>query len=360
MKKNFQPVFDKGQRTLRTVDDLANEGFVLSTERQSLESVAELYEIAVTPEVTKIIDKNDANDPIAKQYLPSVKELKILPEERQDPIGDYAHSPVKALVHRHRDRVLLKVTHSCAVYCRFCFRRDMVGADGDAITQTDIDQALDYIVQHDEISEVILTGGDPLILAPKKLGALINRLQTIPHVKWLRIHTRIPAVAPEKIDSDMLEALSTIKPVLMAVHINHAREMTVNVGAALARLAHQGIMLLGQSVLLKGVNDNVGALQELFETMLQHRIKPYYLHHPDLTVGTSHFRMSLEEGMALMNTLRQHVSGIAIPNYVLDIPGGYTKIPLTSDYVRLHPTQPNTYFLTEPGGKEHMYHDILG
>ncbi len=215
---------------------------------------------------------------------------------------------------------------ACAVYCRFCFRREMVGPQGDTVTQEHVDQALDYIESHDEITEVILTGGDPLMLSPERLGKLLNRLQAIPHVRWIRLHTRIPVVSPKKITTDMIAALKGIKPVYLAIHTNHAREFTVEAGAALARLAQNGIVLLGQSVLLKGINDSVDVLRELFETMLMHRIKPYYLHHPDLTSGTSHFRMSLERGMDLMAALRaEDVSGISIPQYTLDIPAGSAK-----------------------------------
>ncbi len=285
--------------------------------------------------------------------------MNLLPQELLDPTGDYTHSPLKALVHRHKDRVLLKPTVACAVYCRFCFRREMVGPNGDTITQSDIDEALDYIVAHTEIKEVILTGGDPLMLSPARLGSLMQRLQAIPHVKWLRFHTRVPVVAPEKITAELLTALRGVKAVLMAVHVNHAREITADAGAALARLAGQGIALLGQSVLLKGVNDDADTLVNLFETLMTHRVKPYYIHHPDLTTGTSHFRLNFEKGMELMEAVRKRISGVCVPHYVVDIPGGTFKVPVSRDNIRPIQGQKGAYLVLDPYGKEHFYSDPL-
>jgi lysine 2,3-aminomutase len=313
----------------------------------------------ITPEMAQLIVPGDPADPIALQFLPDAREEIILPQELYDPTGDYPHAPMKALVHRHANRVLLKPTMVCAVYCRFCFRRDMVGPEGDTITQSDVDQALEYIAAHTEINEVILTGGDPLVLSPKRVADLMQKLQAIPHIRWIRFHTRIPVVAPDKISAEMLDALKGIKPVLMAVHVNHAREITPKAGAALARLAHNGVVLLGQSVLLKGINDKVETLAELFETLMVNRVKPYYLHHPDLTAGTSHFRMSFEEGMALMNKLQQRVSGVCMPQYVIDIPGGVTKIAITPDNVQAVEGKPGHYVLHDPMGGKHNYSDII-
>ncbi|MDB5478085.1 MAG: lysine 2,3-aminomutase, partial [Alphaproteobacteria bacterium] len=304
--------------------------------------------VAITPEMAGLIVPGDPDDPIALQFVPSALEQIILPQELFDPINDYDHSPVKALVHRHQNRVLLKPTNICAVYCRFCFRRDMVGPDGDTITQEDVEQALTYIEGHTEINEVILTGGDPLMLSPKKLAALMRRLKAIPHIRWIRFHTRVPVVSPGKINDEMLVALGGTKPVIMAIHANHPREITAEVSTALARLANSSIVLLGQSVLLKGINDKVETLAELFETMMINRVKPYYLHHPDLTAGTSHFRFPLERGMVLMNGVRAQVSGICIPQYTLDIPGGVIKIAITPDTVQEIEGKPGAYLLRDP------------
>lgn len=316
--------------------------------------------MGITPEMHDLIVPGDRHDPIAAQFIPDPREEIILPQEVSDPVGDYTHAPLKALVHRHDNRVLLKATMVCAVYCRFCFRREMIGPNGDTITQSDLDEALEYIAAHPEITEVILTGGDPLVLSPKKLQSLMQRLGAIPHLRWVRLHSRVPVVSPGKISPDMLAALKSAgKPVLLAIHANHPREFTPAARAALADFADSGIVLLGQSVLLKGINDTAPVLAELLETMMVNRIKPYYLHHPDLTAGTSHFRLSFEEGMALMAAIQPLVSGVCIPQYTLDIPGGVTKIAITPDTVRAVPGRPGAYELRDPMGKVHDYEDRL-
>jgi lysine 2,3-aminomutase len=318
--------------------------------------LSERYAFGITDEMSALMAHD--NDPIALQFMPSEKELTVLPQEKYDPIEDYSHSPLKALVHRHANRVLLKPTMVCAVYCRFCFRREMVGPGGDSVMQADVDAALDYIEEHTEIREVILTGGDPLMLSPARLAKLMQRLQGIPHLRWIRLHTRIPVVAPKKVTTEMVEALRGIKPVYMAIHANHSQEFTVESGSALARLAQSGVVLLGQSVMLKGVNDNAETLADLFETMVANRIKPYYLHHPDLTVGTSHFRFPIERGMEIMSELRaREVSGLCVPQYTLDIPNGTGKIPLTSDHVEI--TGAGRYRVKSPDGAWHDYEDVL-
>lgn len=313
----------------------------------------------ITPDMARLIVPEALYDPIALQFIPDDRESIILPQELGDPTGDYTHAPLKALVHRHPNRVLLKPTMVCAVYCRFCFRREMVGPNGDSVTQSDVDQAIDYIEQHTEISEVIVTGGDPLVLSPKRLQELMQRLQAIPHIRWIRLHSRVPVVSPAKINAEMITALKGIKPVMIAVHANHAREITAEAGAALARLANNGVVLLGQSVLLNGINNSVEALVTLFETMMANRIKPYYLHHPDLTAGTSHFRLSFEEGMALMDAVQQRVSGVCMPQYTLDIPGGVTKIAINPHNVQKVADKAGAYILRDPKGNTHFYQDDL-
>jgi lysine 2,3-aminomutase len=315
--------------------------------------------LGITPDMARLVVADDPNDPIALQFLPTDLEARILPQELIDPTGDYIHAPLKALVHRHPNRVLLKPTMVCAVYCRFCFRRDMVGPNGDSITQKDVEDALGYISQHTEINEVILTGGDPLMLSPKKLQTLLHQLQAMPHIKWIRLHSRVPVVAPNKITNEMINSLKGLKAVVIAIHANHAREITAEAGAALSRLANNGVVLLGQSVLLKGINNSVEALKALFETMMANRVKPYYLHHPDLTAGTSHFRLPFEEGMELMNAVSMQVSGVCMPQYTLDIPGGVTKIAITPANVRANPEITGGYILRDPSGRDHFYQDNL-
>jgi len=301
----------------------------------SLELVAKKYAVAVSPTLEALIDPTDPDDPIARQFLPNIAELIETAEERFDPIGDAAHEPIKGLVHRHSDRVLFKAVSRCPVYCRFCFRREMVGpGKTPPLTPDDMDRAFAYIRAHEEIEEVILTGGDPFILSVRRAEEITSRLAAIPHVKIIRWHTRVPMVDPERVNDDFIAALMAPGATSwVAIHANHAREFSPAARVALARLVDAGIPLVSQSVLLKGVNDNVEALAELMRAFLANRVKPYYLHHPDLARGTSHFRISIEEGLALMGALRARLSGLAQPTYVLDIPGGFGKVPLDSHNV---------------------------
>ncbi len=358
-KQSLNKIVPMPRRSLHHIEALKTHGLIAETNDQAaLQELTERYVIAVTPAMVDQIDIHDlANDPIAKQFVPDVRELIILPDEQGDPIGDYTHAPLKALVHRHSNRVLLKPTLACAVYCRFCFRREMVGPHGDTVTQKDVDEALDYIAQHSEITEVILTGGDPLVLGAPRLQKLMTRLHAMPHVQWIRIHTRIPVVQPETVTADLLQAMVGPKPVTIALHINHVRELTDKAVQALADLHHAGHMLVSQSVLLRGINDNVSALAELFNALLRHRVKPYYLHHADLAAGTGHFRVSLQHGKSLMRQLHAQLSGLAMPHYVIDIPGGVAKIPVNIDYVQEIPGRAGHYWLIAPDGQKYIYTD---
>jgi lysine 2,3-aminomutase len=301
----------------------------------SLDDVARKYAVAVSPHLLSLIDPADANDPIARQFLPSLEELDILPEERADPIGDAAHSPVAGIVHRHRDRVLFKVVAACPVYCRFCFRREMIGPGKDnALSPADFEAAIAYIAAHAEIWEVILTGGDPFILSPRRVAEITARLAEIPHVKLVRWHTRVPMVDPARVTDDLVAALHAPgATTYVAIHANHPREFDGEARAAIAWLVDGGIPLISQSVLLKGVNDDAETLAALMRAFAENRVKPYYLHHPDLAPGTGHFRVGIEDGLALMRDLRARVSGLAMPTYMLDIPGGFGKVPLESHNV---------------------------
>ena len=243
-----------------------------------------------------------------------------------------AWSPVKGIVHRYPDRVLLKALHACPVYCRFCFRREMVGPGGDALNAEELAAALDYIRDHDAVWEVILTGGDPLMLSPRRLGEIVSALDAMPHVGVIRFHTRVPVADPERVNDELLAALKVSdSAVWVAVHCNHPDELTVEVKAALGRLADAGIPLVSQSVLLRGVNDDAAVLEALFRGLVRARVKPYYLHHGDLAPGTGHFRTGLDEGRELVKRLRGRVSGLCQPAYVLDIPGGHGKAPIGPD-----------------------------
>lgn len=312
-------------RTLRTVEDLAAAG--LARDVRELQAVMAAYATAITPALAALIDRNDPDDPIARQFVPSPAELDVQQEELPDPIGDMTHEPVPGIVHRYPDRVLLKAVAVCPVYCRFCFRREMVGPEKQGnLSQAELDGALAYIRAHPEIWEVIITGGDPFMLSARRAEALTRELDAIPHVKVIRWHTRMPVADPERISNEFVSAIgSTRKAVYVAVHCNHSRELTDAARAALSRMADAGIVLLSQTVLLKGVNDTVDTLADLMRGLLEARVKPYYLHHADLAPGTSHFRTTIEEGQALVRALRDRVSGLAQPHYVIDIPGGVSK-----------------------------------
>ena len=318
--------------TLQSIKSLADAGLIPSDRTAALAPVAERYAVALTDTIVRLIDPADSADPIARQFLPSQAELVTTPEERADPIGDAAHSPVQGIVHRHPDRVLFKLVHACPVYCRFCFRREMVGPDSDSALLPDVfARAIDYIASRPEIWEVIFTGGDPFILSPRRIAEVSARLAAIPHVKILRWHTRVPVVDPARITDEMVAALlAPGATTYVALHANHPRELTETALAACARLIDAGIPMLSQSVLLRGVNDSVETLEALMRAFVAARIKPYYLHHADLAPGTSHFRLPIAEGQALMRALRVRVSGLCLPQYVLDIPGGVAKVPLTS------------------------------
>ncbi len=344
------------EATLRRTDDLVDSGLIDPTQRAAIERVAARYAIAITPAVAGLIDANDAADPMARQFVPDARELDHTPLERDDPIGDHAHSPVDGIVHRYPDRVLLKPVHVCPVYCRFCFRREMVGPGKEsALSPQALDAAIAYIADRPEIWEVILTGGDPLIMTPRRIAALMERLAAIDHVKVLRWHTRVPVVAPERVTQALVDALRVPgKAVYVVLHANHPREMTEEARAACARLVDGGIVMLSQSVLLRGINDDAATLGALMRAFVENRIKPYYLHHGDLAPGTGHFRTSITEGQTLMRALRGHYSGLCQPTYVLDIPGGHGKAVIGPCEAVAQPEDSN-WQVTDFRGETHRY-----
>ncbi|KZB98940.1 lysine-2,3-aminomutase-like protein [Methylobacterium radiotolerans] len=341
-------------RALRSADDLLSAGLISGAEADALGAVLARYAVSVTPDMAELIDPQDPDDPIGRQFVPRVAEAVATPEERADPIGDAAHAPVTGIVHRYPDRVLLKPLHVCPVYCRFCFRREMVGPDGlGTLTDAELDAALAYIAQDPRIWEVVLTGGDPFALSPRRLGVIAERLAAIAHVRVMRVHTRVPVVKPDLVSDALVRALKRFgRAVFVAVHANHPREFTAAASAACARLVDAGIPLVGQSVLLRGVNDEAATLEALMRTLIENRIKPYYLHHGDLAPGTAHLRTDVAEGQALMRALRGRLSGLAQPTYVLDIPGGHGKVPIGPGYLR---DTPDGVRVTDPGGQDHAY-----
>jgi len=303
----------------------------------TIDDVARRYAVAISPTLLSLVDPADPHDPIARQFLPSLAELNALPQELADPIGDGAHMPVPGIVHRHAGRVLFKIVAACPVYCRFCFRRETVGPGKEnALSPAQFEAALAYIAGQPQIREVILTGGDPFILSPRRIAEVSGRLAAIAHVKIVRWHTRVPLVDPPRVSDELVAALHGAGATTwVAIHANHASEFSAEAVRAIARLGDAGIPLVSQSVLLKGVNDDAATLEALMRAFTENRIKPYYLHHPDLAPGTSHFRPTIPQGLALMKQLRARLSGLEIPAYMLDIPGGFGKVPLESDHLEI-------------------------
>jgi len=313
-------------RTLRTPDDLADAGLIARDAVPGLNAVAARYSIAVTPAMVALVGEHGA--PIARQYLPHPDELLTAPHELDDPTADAPFTPIKGVVHRYPDRALLKPLLACPVYCRFCFRREAVGPDGGLLTEAELDAALNWFAATPAVREVILTGGDPLMLSPRRLSHMLNRLAAIPHIETLRIHSRVPVADPGRINAAMLAALTLERPLYLCVHANHAAEFTGDAARALRGLHSAGLVLLGQSVLLRGVNDTAPGLEGLFRAMLRHRVKPYYLHQLDPAPGTARFHVPIEEGLSLMAALRGRVTGLAWPTYVQEQVEGAGKIPL--------------------------------
>ncbi len=353
-----RPAGRRPLRRLSTPQALVEAHLAAPERLAELKDVAERYAIGLTPALARLIERDDPNDPIARQFVPDGRELRRDPAEIDDPIGDDARSPVEGLVHRYPDRVLIKLVSVCAVYCRFCFRRERVGPGSGTLSAEAFAAALDYVRQRPAVWEAILTGGDPLTLSPRRIAEATGAIAAIDHVKILRWHTRLPVAAPERVTPAMARALSAHdKTIVVAVHANHPRELTAEARAACRRLADRGILLVSQTVLLKGVNDDVEVLDQLMRALVEARIKPYYLHHGDLAPGTAHWRTSIARGQELMRALRGRLSGVAMPSYVLDIPGGHGKIPIGPQSIR--PDGSGGYWVADPQGIQRAYRDRL-
>ena len=344
------------RRSLTQPRHLVEAGLAPAEKLEALEAVAARYAVSITPTVAGLIDTGDPDDPIARQFVPDAAELATTPEESADPIGDDAHSPVEGIVHRYPDRVLLKLVHVCPVYCRFCFRREMVGPTGHGTLSGEaLAAALTYIRDTEAIWEVILSGGDPLVASPRRLREVMQALGEIGHVKVVRFHSRVPVVEPDRIDQALVAALKASgKATYVVIHANHPRELGEEACRALSRLADAGIVLLSQTVLLAGINDDPAVLGALMRRFVENRVKPYYLHHGDLAPGTGHFRTTISKGQALMRALRGRWSGLCQPTYVLDIPGGHGKVPVGPSYIETSPDA-ERFTVRDPDGCAHSY-----
>jgi lysine 2,3-aminomutase len=347
------------RRLSRAVNDVAGlvqAGLLAQSDVPALKPVADKFSVRLTLEVLNQIVRADLVDPIFRQYVPSTAELVVAPDEGADPIGDTPHQKVKGIIHRYPDRLLLTPTHTCLVYCRFCFRREKVGKAEEALSKAELDAAIAYVAARPEVHEVILSGGDPLVLSDRRLVDLMRRLAAIAHVEVIRFHTRVPVVEPSRISRELIKALKLRPAVYVVIHVNHVAELGKPVRAALARLVKAGIPLLSQTVLLKGVNNDAETLATLFRTLVANRVKPYYLHHPDKAEGTGHFRVSIAEGQEIMRRLRGRLSGLAQPSYVIDIPGGFGKVPIGPGYLK--ELGPGEYEIADPKGRRHRYSEL--
>jgi lysine 2,3-aminomutase len=289
--------------------------------------------LAITPYFFNLIDPADEHCPIRWQVIPRVEETHVAPWEMSDPCGEDSHSPVPGLVHRYPDRVLFLVTDRCASYCRYCTRSRLVSNATGYDFHPEFDRQIDYVRTHPEVRDVLLSGGDPLLLSDEKLEHLLSRLRAIPHVEFLRIGTRIPVFLPQRITPELCAMLRKYHPLFMSIHSNHPRELTTEVRDALGRLADAGIPLGNQSVLLRNVNDDSAVMKAHVQKLLMCRVKPYYIYQCDLIAGSAHLRTSVRKGLQVMESLRGHTTGYAVPEYVIDAPGGGGKVPVAPDYV---------------------------
>jgi len=302
-------------------------------ERAGCEHANRKLALAITPYFFNLIDRRDPDCPIRKQVIPRAAEQVVSEGEMLDSLGEDEHSPVSGLVHRYPDRVLFLVTDRCAAYCRYCTRSRLVSNAQDYNFHPEYEEGLRYIAAHPEIRDVLLSGGDPLLLSDAKLDHLLSRLRAIPHVEFIRIGSRIPVFLPQRITPELCAILRRHGPVWMSIHVNHPRECTADLRAACERLAFAGVPLGNQSVLLRGINDDVDVMKALVHRLLRMRVRPYYLYQMDLITGGAHFKASVRKGIEIIQALRGHTTGYAVPQFVIDAPGGGGKVPLNPDYV---------------------------
>lgn len=345
------------QQCVRTIDQL--EQFVPASNRGRMREVLANMRLSITPHTMSLIRFDDPNDPLFLMSVPQEHELNVTPEELVDPIGDEAKSPVPFLTHRYADRVLIYATFSCSHYCRFCFRRFKTGQANPGPSPEDIERIAAYLSAHPEVDEAILTGGDPLTLLDGQVEAWLERLRAIPSIRRIRFHTRVPVNLPSRVTDNLVALLrryqDSTHPIFVVSHFNHPREITDANVEAISKLVDAGIVVRNQSVLLRGVNDDVNTLASLFKTLTDIRVVPYYLHQLDLARGTGHFRVPIERGVELMHALQGRVTGIALPRYMLDLPGGHGKIPLGHPY--LTRCDDGSYAATSPHGYPVEYHE---
>ena len=318
---------------LTTTEQLERHMTLTPEEKAGCDFANQKLALAITPYFFNLVDRSDPVCPIRKQVIPRAGEMVVSEEEMIDSLGEDEHSPVPGLVHRYPDRVLFLVTDRCAAYCRYCTRSRLVSNAQDYNFHPEYEQGLRYIEAHPEIRDVLLSGGDPLLLSDKKLEHLLSRLRAIPHVEFIRIGSRIPVFLPQRITPELCELFKKYGPIWMSIHVNHPRECAAELRDACERLSFAGVPLGNQSVLLRGVNDDADVMKALVHRLLRMRVRPYYLYQMDLITGSGHFKVDVRKGVEIMRALRGHTTGYAVPQYVIDAPGGGGKVPINPDYV---------------------------
>ncbi len=317
---------------LNTVEELLNVIDVNDSEKEALRA-KNLFRVDVTPYFASLIRPEDPNDPVRRQVVPTAAELAPFTSMMEDSLAEDRHSPVPGLVHRYPDRVLMLVTTQCATYCRYCTRSRIVGDPSATFSRKDFDAQIDYLQKTPQVRDVLLSGGDPLVLAPKLLEEIISRLRAIPHIEIIRIGSRVPVFLPMRVDQGLCDMLSKYHPIWMNIHVNHPNEISAELAAACDRLTRAGVPLGNQAVLLAGVNDCPHIQRRLVQDLVRIRVRPYYLYQCDLVEGAGHFRTPVAKGIEIMEALRGHTSGYAIHTYVVDAPGGGGKIPIMPNYL---------------------------
>lgn len=318
---------------ITTLDQLERYMVLTPEERRGVAFAGKKLALAITPYFFNLIDRGDPECPIRKQVIPRESEMYVADEEMLDSLGEDEHSPVPGLVHRYPDRVLFLVTDRCAAYCRYCTRSRLVSNAQDYNFHPEYEQGLRYIESHPEVRDVLLSGGDPLLLSDKKLEHLLSRLRAIKHVEFIRIGSRIPVFLPQRITPALCDILKKYGPIWMSIHVNHPKEATAELKDACERLSFAGVPIGNQSVLLAGVNDDPEVMKALVHRLLRMRVRPYYLYQMDLITGGSHFKVDVRKGLEIIKSLRGHTTGYAVPQYVIDAPGGGGKVPINPDFV---------------------------
>jgi lysine 2,3-aminomutase len=343
------------RHALRSADDLRRVCHLTDEERRGLDLAAGRFRVAVTPYYASLIDRAHPFCPVRRQAIPVAAEAERAPGDLRDPLGEDRHRPARAVVHKYPDRVLLLVTDTCAVYCRHCTRRRITGGEEGAFDRAAVEEGVAYVRAHPEVREVIVSGGDPLVLSDERLEPILRSLRAVPHVEVLRLATRAPVTVPMRVTDALARLLRSVKPLFVVTHFNHAKECTPEAAEACERLVDHGVPVENQTVLLRRVNSSARAIGELNGRLLAWRVRPYYLHQGDLAEGTAHLRTPLAAGVAILEALRGSVSGLAIPHLAVDLPGGGGKVTVQPEY-RLERSEGGTWF-RNGRGERYFYPD---